>query len=234
MKVDICVTAYNEEANLQELIDRFLEISDMNEFVGNLIILDNGSTDSTWILLERLDALKILRYRAFSNLGYGGGIKQAIAYAKADFVAIIPADNQYNFNDISDLVTKFAALNNSFGSGVALKGRRVKRKDPISVQILSFCYSLFVSLLIGKRIKDANGLPKIFNKKLVVDLLDRFPDNACFDAILLLELINKDITLVEYPVHFYERSSGKPSWSGKRLIISFRMFVTIVRYRIIS
>lgn len=234
MKVDICVTAYNEEANLQELIDGFLKISDVNKFVGNLIIVDNGSTDSTWVLLERLDALKILRYRAFPNLGYGGGIKQAIAYANSDFVAIIPADNQYRFNDIGDLVAKFAALHDSLGSEVVLKGRRVNRKDPISVQILSFFYSLFVSLVVGKRIKDANGLPKIFNKKLVVDLFDRFPDNACFDAILLLELINKDILLVEYPVHFYERSSGKPSWSGKRLIISFRMFATIVRYRMVS
>jgi glycosyltransferase involved in cell wall biosynthesis len=226
------VTAFNEERNLKVLIESFLALIETNGLIGDLILVDNGSTDGSATYLNTIDHNRVHQIKLFPNVGYGGGVKAAISHSFSDFVVIIPADNQYLLADVSSLIDAFARINVASQDLVLLKGKRIGRTDPRFVRFLSFFYSTLASLLIGQRISDVNGLPKIFNKNYASAFLSHLPNNACLDAALLLEMSLKKIKIVEVPIAYHNRTIGQASWAKRKLLTSIKMFITIVGYRL--
>ena len=70
MKLSVIMPVYNEEATVEEIVARVMAESHEKE----LIIVDDGSVDDTWVILERLakrysDTIKLVRHE--TNMGKG-------------------------------------------------------------------------------------------------------------------------------------------------------------------
>ena len=230
-KVDICVTLFNEEDNILHLIGEFNKHSRHNGYLGNLILIDNGSDDNTWNTLSFHENPRVVIFRLPENIGYGGGAARAICHSVHDHVGLIPANNQYDFKEVSSLVRDYCKRLNDAGGPILFKGRRVARRDPAIVRLLSFMYSTLISVLSGRLIRDANGAPKIFHKQIVLPKLAGLPKDACFDAALIIELTKSGVEIVEKPVKYLRRRHGRASWEGKKLLISLKMLISILSYR---
>ena len=96
--VDIIVPVYNEEACVDEFVDRVTAIG-LREA---LIFIDNASTDLTVQCIEHHAGVRLVRHDR--NAGYGASIRDGIARSGAAAIVIIDVDLEYPPESIPDLL----------------------------------------------------------------------------------------------------------------------------------
>ena len=108
------IPARNEESNIEEALRSVFQ-SDGVDF--EIVVLDDGSTDGTFALSERLRKLNTYRHRLTVlanpvNQGYGGNQKLGYHYAIEhgfDFVVLVHGDGQYAPEMLPEMLAPLAA-----------------------------------------------------------------------------------------------------------------------------
>ena len=98
MNIIIGIPAYNEEKNIAILISKLKKITD------SIIVCDDGSTDLTAEIAEKMGA-KVVKHER--NKGYGGAIKTIFSHAgkmDADVLVTFDADGQHRIEDIEKVL----------------------------------------------------------------------------------------------------------------------------------
>src|SRR5947208_5664228 len=125
--VSIVVTIYNEAESLDELYRRTLAALEPGPRTFELIFVDDGSTDGTFAMLERLHSgdprVRAVRFKR--NFGQHPAMHAGLSRARGDIVVTMDGDLQNAPEDIPRLVEAVEA-----GNDVA-SGRRRVRKDPL-------------------------------------------------------------------------------------------------------
>lgn len=106
-ELSILMPAYNEEATLQNAIDRVLAVDYPVEI--ELVVVNDGSRDRTG---EILDGQTDPRTRVFhqpENRGKGAAIARAVDEARGTLMIICDADEEYRPSDIPSLLTPVLA-----------------------------------------------------------------------------------------------------------------------------
>ena len=108
--ISVIVPAYNEEDCVQELVDRLSAVFEQNSsYDFEAIIVENGSTDRTWELLQQIHDVdrrfKIVQLSR--NFRMDGGITAGLEYARGDAVVIMTADLQDPPELISEFILKW-------------------------------------------------------------------------------------------------------------------------------
>jgi undecaprenyl-phosphate 4-deoxy-4-formamido-L-arabinose transferase len=121
--LSVVVTLYDEEATLAELHRRVTETLSGRDY--ELILVDDGSTDGTWGIVERLRArderLRAVRFKR--NFGQHPAMHAGLSRARGAIVVTMDGDLQNQPEDIPRLVAAVEA-----GADVA-SGRRAARHD---------------------------------------------------------------------------------------------------------
>lgn len=104
--VSIIVPAFNEELCIQELARRLQNVFEINQkYDFEALIVENGSTDKTWQLLQKIHAsdprFKVIRLAR--NFRMDGGLTAGLNFAKGDACVFMTADLQ----DPPELITDF-------------------------------------------------------------------------------------------------------------------------------
>jgi glycosyltransferase involved in cell wall biosynthesis len=149
--VTVVVPVLNEEATLQPLYDGVASTLAAAGIEAELIFVDDGSTDDTFAILERLhDADPRVRVVSFKrNFGQHPAMHAGIARARGRIVVTMDGDLQNQPSDIPRLVAAVDA-----GADVA-SGRRVTRRDPILLRRLpSLLINRLLARLTGARVAD--------------------------------------------------------------------------------
>ena len=98
MKTAIGIPAYNEEKNIAKIIVNSKKIADQ------ILVCDDGSTDSTAAIAESLGAIVVKHPK---NLGYGSAIHSIFLKAKeidTDILVTIDGDGQHRSEDIAKVI----------------------------------------------------------------------------------------------------------------------------------
>ena len=98
MKITVGIPAYNEEKNIAKIIVELKKVADQ------IIVCNDGSTDSTSIIAESLGATIIKHPK---NLGYGSAIRSIFLKAReinAEILVTIDADGQHKIEDIKKVI----------------------------------------------------------------------------------------------------------------------------------
>lgn len=230
MSLTLVVPAYNEEHSIDLLFKLVSEFTEKRKEKVALFIIENGSKDSTRDKILSASS----KYQNFEtsmlelkiNEGYGGAIKKGIEFSKSETLMILPADGKYNLEALEVAYEKYKSLGQP---NTMVKGLRVLRNDPKSVQLLSFLFTVLNNALFHVSLKDINGLPKIFNRQLIQKNIGSLPKDACFDAGLVVLWKKNGGSFHEIPAVFTQPSLGSTSWSGKKLRVSLKMFAGILR-----
>jgi glycosyltransferase involved in cell wall biosynthesis len=147
----VVVPVLNEEATLQPLYDGIAETLSAAGIAAELIFVDDGSTDGTFGILERLhDTDPRVRVVSFKrNFGQHPAMHAGIARARGRIVVTMDGDLQNQPSDIPRLVAAVDA-----GADVA-SGRRVTRRDPMLLRRLpSLLINRLLARLTGARVAD--------------------------------------------------------------------------------
>jgi glycosyltransferase involved in cell wall biosynthesis len=98
LKITVGVPAYNEEKNIAGIIQKLSEIAD------TIIVCNDGSTDNTGKIAEKMGAVVITHER---NLGYGGAIRSLFLKAReleSDMLVTLDSDGQHRISDVLPVV----------------------------------------------------------------------------------------------------------------------------------
>jgi len=93
-----CIPAYNEEATIAKVIIQ------TQKYVDKIIVCDDGSSDLTGLIAERLGA-EVIRHER--NLGKGAALRSLFKKAKelkAEIIVTLDADFQHDAADIPKLI----------------------------------------------------------------------------------------------------------------------------------
>ena len=104
-RVAVVVPIHNEQAQLNRAIER------IPAYVDLIVAVDDGSTDSTWELLNRLENTKLVRLKHETNRGVGAATRSGYKWAlrtDVDFVAVMDGDGQMDGRDLWRLLERAA------------------------------------------------------------------------------------------------------------------------------
>lgn len=106
MKLSVLMPVYNENATLDDILDRVMAARLPSGMEIEVIAVDDGSTDGSWdTLLRRSTAdprIKVLRQPV--NRGKGASIRAAVQAATGDVCLMQDADLEYNPRDYPKLI----------------------------------------------------------------------------------------------------------------------------------
>jgi len=200
--ITVVIPVYNSEKTLLHVI------SHIPEFVDNLIIVDDCSTDKSYNLIQDLP---INHIRHSINKGYGGCQKTCYLEAlksNAEIIAMIHPDDQHNPRELENLIRHMIEGHYDLVIGT----RFTNKYSPVIYGMPYYKYygNLFltkvVNLFLGTKLSDAHSGYRVFSRKLLLSL--PFYKNANdfeFDAQIIIQAINSNYSIsnsivsVHYP-----------------------------------
>ncbi|HAD11673.1 MAG TPA: glycosyltransferase, partial [Saprospirales bacterium] len=138
MQISIVIPLKNEEDSLPELEAWIRRVCEHQRFSYEIIMVDDGSTDKSWRVIEQLKSLNSnvrgIKFRR--NYGKSAGLHTGFQAAKGDVVITMDADLQDSPDEIPELYRMIAE------DGFDLvSGWKKVRHDPISKTIPTKLYN---------------------------------------------------------------------------------------------
>jgi glycosyltransferase involved in cell wall biosynthesis len=102
-KLSVLVPVYNEEATIQTVLDRVLDLGDL---IKEIIVVDDGSTDRTAERAEELARTEPLVrfFKLPRNQGKTAAIRYALERAEGEVIIIQDADLEYDPSEIPEVI----------------------------------------------------------------------------------------------------------------------------------
>lgn len=105
MDISVVIPLLNEEESLQELHNWIAKVMQSNNYLYEIIFIDDGSTDTSWNVIEKLSvlnsAVKGIRFQ--KNFGKSQALDAGFEMAKGAVVITMDADLQDNPDEIPEL-----------------------------------------------------------------------------------------------------------------------------------
>jgi glycosyltransferase involved in cell wall biosynthesis len=207
-QLSLVIPAYNEAANLPLLFERAGQV-----FAGSaieLIIVDNGSTDASARVLE-----KLLPQHPYArsvkvpvNQGYGFGILSGLRSARTRFLGWTHADLQTDPADALRGLAILTASNNPEKTFV--KGKRHGR--PPADVVFTSGMSVFETALLRQPMWDINAQPTLFSREFF-ETWKNPPHDFSLDLFAYYMAKQQGLQMERFPVYFGKRAHGVSSWN---------------------
>lgn len=201
--------AFNEAANIPSLVLRTREaVSSLGSW--ELIIVDDGSTDETWDVIEAMAARfpEIVGLRLQRNFGQHPAVSAGFAAARGAVVVTLDADLQNPPEEIPKLVARLGP-----DCDVA-SGWRQSRRDHASRTLPSRLINFVIARMTGVKLHDYGCMLRAY-KREVVDQVESCPEvNKAITALVSW----LGVKIVEVPVDHYPRAAGSSRYGYWRLI----------------
>ncbi|MFI5124915.1 MAG: glycosyltransferase family 2 protein [Chitinophagales bacterium] len=164
MDLSIIVPVFNEEESLPELCNWIAKVMDRNQFSYEVILVDDGSTDLSWKVIESLneqsDQIKGIRFQR--NYGKSAALNEGFRTCQGEVVITLDADLQDSPEEIPAL--RSMILNDGFD---LVSGWKKVRHDPLSKTVPSRFFNWVTSKVSKIKLHDFNCGLKAYRLKVV-------------------------------------------------------------------
>lgn len=208
MKTLIIIPAYNEEANIEKLLDELT--ADYPQY--DYIVINDCSTDGTLKILEAKGANYI---NLPINLGIGGGVQTGYLYAyenEYDIAVQMDGDGQHLPKYLADIIKPIEK-----GEADAVVGSRfIENKGFQSSFMRRFgivLLSTIIKFLTGMKITDVTSGFRAVNRKGIELFAKNYAQDYPEPEALVVSAVN-GVKTIEVPVIMQERLGGKSSING--------------------
>jgi glycosyltransferase involved in cell wall biosynthesis len=195
---------YNDEATIKSMVELALATIDKVGSVGEVIVIDDGSTDgSPHVLKELCDDEPRLRVVTHEhNRGYGGALLSGFAAAANQWVFYTDGDAQFDPAELEQFVERA-------GPDVDIvQGYKIRRADNLSRRVIGRVYHRVVALMFGLRIRDTDCDFRLIRRSVLEQItLEHTSGVICVELVRKLQ--DAGARFVEVPVHHYPRLHGQ-------------------------
>ena len=168
MDISVVVPLYNEEESLPELFAWIQRVMNENGFTYEVIFVNDGSTDRSWDVIEKLAAqsenAKGIKFRR--NYGKSPALYCGFGKAQGDVVITMDADLQDSPDEIPELYRMITEDGYDLVSGY-----KKKRYDPLSKTLPTKLFNATARAVSGiKNLHDFNCGLKAYRKEVIKNI----------------------------------------------------------------
>jgi glycosyltransferase involved in cell wall biosynthesis len=213
--VTIILPALNEEIGLTRLLSSLMERSTPNGW--QVIVVDDGSTDSTASVARSLGALVIPHGR---KKGYGAALKTGIRAATAPWIATMDADGQHTLEALETVLREMGSADMIIGARRGLRQSRFWRMPG------KWVLGKLAVFIANRPIPDLNSGLRTCRTDLVRRYLHLCPDGFSFSTTVSLAFIHQGLEVTYVPISVSpstSRSTVTPSSGLGTLLLILRL-----------
>jgi glycosyltransferase involved in cell wall biosynthesis len=165
-ELSIVIPCLNEAESLPYCLNKAFSFIYENKLDGEVILVDNGSTDDSATIARQLKAIVVEE----SEKGYGNALMTGIKSAKGKYIIIGDADDSYDFSDLMNFLVLLRqdyqlVIGNRFKGGIN-KGAMPFLHRYVGNPFLSFIGKLFFKIPVNDFHCGIRG----FHRKAILDL----------------------------------------------------------------
>ena len=164
MDISVVIPLYNEDESLPELTAWIERVMAANHFTYEIIMVDDGSSDNSWALIETLSTqnehIRAIKFRR--NYGKSAALHCGFQNAQGDVVITMDADMQDSPDEIPALYQMIMSEDYDMVSGW-----KKKRFDPKSKTIPTKLFNATARKFSGIHLHDFNCGLKAYKNKVV-------------------------------------------------------------------
>lgn len=227
MKPDLTfvLPAFNEGSNIQRSIGAakaaLCRLVDQGRIdAWEIIVVDDGSTDSTADAVQDLGVPEVRLVRHRRNRGYGAALRSGFRAARGRLVFFTDADLQFNADEIDRLLPWVAEYD-------IVAGYRSPRQDPWMRRANAAAWGMALYGAFGLEINDVNCAFKLF-KREVIEELEIDSEGAFVNAEILLKASQRGFRIKQVPVSHFARTAGTQTGAHPKVVL--RAFVELARF----
>ena len=221
--LSVFVPFFNEEENIEHSVNSIYTALSSNPRIASfeLIIVNDGSTDSTSVLAHRLlhkyENVRVVEHA--QNRGYGGALKSGFAACTMDYVFYTDGDLQFDPEEIDLLLQHISEYK-------VVVGYRKHRKDPFLRIVYAKCWNILVRTIFGLKLKDINCAFKLLKRDVIEDM-QLISSGAMVSTELLVRVKDKQVPIKQIAVTHQNRLSGTPTGGSIGVILlAFKELIT--------
>ena len=221
MDVTVGIPAYNEEKNIASIIVK------LKKFSSNIIICNDGSTDSTGLIAKELGAIVINHQK---NQGYGAAIKSIFLKSKeigTKVLVTLDADGQHDVNEIDKLLKPITddKCDIVIGSRFLSETENVPSYRKLGINVIT----KLTNASIKKNLTDSQSGFRAYNKK-VIEQVQLSDSGMGVSTEILIKASSKEFRIAEVPITISyggDTSTHNPVTHGTSVIFSTIKYTSI-------
>jgi len=193
IKLTVLLPAYNEEENVEELVENWLGYEEKIKNIYNMkleiVVINDGSRDNTQLISEKLQAkysnVKLINHE--KNKGLGVGIKTAIKYVienstDKDYACIMDCDNTQDPKYIMDMLKMGKVNDKEIGPDIIIasrfqNGSSVKGLSKFRHLTSAGAKLVYSSILSIKDVRDYTCGYRLYKVSILKKAQDYFGEN---------------------------------------------------------
>ncbi len=220
MNLSVVIPIKDERDNLKPLHDRLRAALDPAGLDYELIVVDDGSTDGSYLALQKLAAadprLKVVQLRR--NFGQTAALQAGIDHSAGDVLVTMDGDLQ---NDPADIPLLLRKLDEGYD---AVFGLRANRQDHLFIRkIPSLLGNWLIRKVTGVAVRDMGCTLRAMRRELA-EALPLYGELHRFVPVLAQQLGAK---LVQIPVRHHSRTAGKTKYNLTRTVRVILDLITV-------
>lgn len=225
--LSICAPAYNEEETIEPVVRHWVDVLTENKVSGEIVIGNDGSTDGTAAILQRLmGELPCVRVVDLpKNRGYGAALSAAVAASRGRYVLTLDSDGQFDAAEYPGMLAELER-----GGFDLVTGYRHRKQDRITRVLADRAFNLMVRGLFSLPLRDTNCALKLITGQAAHDLkVDArgFPT----PTELLVKAQTLGYRIGEVPITHHERAGGATKLKALRTSWQIAVFLVYLKYK---
>jgi glycosyltransferase involved in cell wall biosynthesis len=214
-KYSVVVPFHNEEENVTALYARIKQVMEQTGDSFELVLVDDGSTDRTYHLLEGIASVdsRVLIVKLRRNFGQTSALAAGFDNASGEFVLAMDGDLQHDPNDIPAFLEKLEE-----GYDIVSGWRRERIDNFFLRRIPSRCANWMMAKLCGVPIHDFGTTFKAYRR----DIIQNIPLYGEMHRFIPALASLYGASICEIPIHNAHRERGRSHYGlGRTLRVVF-------------
>lgn len=209
LSISVVVPARNEEATIAAVVERSFQAFDELGRAGEVLVVNDGSTDATATVLAGLQAryphLRVFTHRR--SRGMTAALQRMFTASQGEIVILIPADMESDpLRDVPTLVRTLEANDLDVAAG----WRQGRRDNKV---LASKVYNVVMDRIAGVHVHDGNWI-KAMRREVVAGFP---PLRSDWHRFLLMIAVHNGFRVGEVPTFYQPRPAGSSKFGWERI-----------------
>ncbi|MDZ7820633.1 MAG: glycosyltransferase family 2 protein [Candidatus Marinimicrobia bacterium] len=217
--ISVIVPVYNEEGTVEELVQRVRAVFEAQHYDGEIIFVNDGSTDATTEKCEKLakEKASVRHVHFHRNKGKAAALQAGFELAEGRIVITMDGDLQDEPGEIPALISR---LDEGWD---IVSGWKKKRHDPVTKRWPSKLFNWAARCMSGIKIHDFNCGLKAYRQEVVKEIRIYGEMHRWIPVLARVE----GFRTTEIPVTHHPRTSGSSKYGFSRAFKGFFDFLTV-------